>query len=141
MRSYIEAPRDLRLDNSVGYEFSDFHDITLVQFRVALFFPAIVRRRRISAFLLAVNSVVPSSADEQVIRSNARRVVATVQHMKTGWNRPDIDDPRDPMRLICPAVDVKFSIPTVASVTSPDPAPFIWLLEKRLKLLDYLLPV
>ncbi len=100
----------------------DLGDGLIGQFRGTSLFSASART---SPFPLFVSHVVLVSAEEEMRRIDAARIVAAgtvMQDVDADWNRSDVDHPGDPGRFQCGVFDDDVTMSVLVGGTSPDPA-------------------
>jgi len=74
-----------------------------------------------------ISHVVFVSSEKQVIRTNARRVVTSVKHMRLGWNLAVMQNPRKPVREFpTPLVTCAPDMPVAVAPATSSPKPTLF---------------
>jgi len=73
----------------------------------------------LTAFGLHVGVVLGQRSEEQMTRIDARRGIATMQHVETIRNRPICELPREPMSKHVPTINDKSAVPLLVALAGP----------------------
>lgn len=104
------------LCESCGRQASDFANITECQLRKIMVFALMVSPLR-SAVIVVRRAV----SNEQVRRVDTRRIVATMANEHACWHGPDVQFPRQPVRVEALAIISDPSISLRADIPEPNP--------------------
>lgn len=105
--------------SAVG-KFFNCANLVFGQFRVRIIRSSAIGRP--SAFANHVVNVVLDCANEQMIRPNARRVIALMEHLHSIRNWSVVKCPREAVRATIPVLNGELSITRTAAACCPFPA-------------------